>query len=129
LRAAFSTVAGVGARETKKRQPPIRLPDRLLAHLRRRHQLGLSRSAIVEFDGAPVARVSKGFRHAAADAGLNGVTPHTLRHTAATWAMQGSADLWEAAGYLGMTAQMLEERYGQLRPDHGAGVEKALTRR
>ena len=32
----------LGARETKKRQPPVRLPDRLLAHLRRWQRLGIA---------------------------------------------------------------------------------------
>ena len=36
------------------------------------------------------------------------VTPHILRHTAATWAMQNGGDLWQAAGFLGMTVEMLE---------------------
>jgi integrase len=31
------------------------------------------------------------------------VTPHTLRHTAATWLMQRAAPMWEAAGFLGMS--------------------------
>src|SRR5262249_4167844 len=30
-----------GGQETKKRQPPVRLPDRLLAHLRRWQRLGI----------------------------------------------------------------------------------------
>jgi integrase len=34
------------------------------------------------------------FRHAAQDAGLTDVTPHTLRHTAATWLMLNGTDLW-----------------------------------
>jgi hypothetical protein len=33
----------IGRRQTKKRQPPVRLPSRLLAHLRRWKRLGLSR--------------------------------------------------------------------------------------
>ena len=31
-----------GARETNKRQPPVRLPDRLLAHMRRWQRLGIA---------------------------------------------------------------------------------------
>ena len=33
------------------------------------------------------------------------VTPHILRHTAATWLMQAGVDLWEAAGFLGITVE------------------------
>ena len=48
-----------GVRETKKRQPPVRLPNRLLAHLRRWHQLGIASHAVVEWNGKPA---SKGVR-------------------------------------------------------------------
>jgi integrase len=40
------------------------------------------------------------------------VTPHTLRHTAATWLMQLGTDPWEAAGYLGMSVKVLIDTYG-----------------
>jgi integrase len=46
------------------------------------------------------------------------VTPHTLRHTAATWLMQRRADLWEAAGFLGMSVEQLERTYGHHHSDH-----------
>jgi hypothetical protein len=76
----------VGARETKKRQPPVRLPDRLLAHLRRWHRLGIAKHAVVEWNGKPVRSVRKAFDAAVKAAGLNGlgITPHILRHTSAT---------------------------------------------
>jgi hypothetical protein len=35
-----------GAKQTKKRQPPVRLPPRLLAHLRRWKRLGIARHAV-----------------------------------------------------------------------------------
>src|ERR1019366_5116682 len=65
-------------------------------------------------------RVRKtGFRRAALLAGLSGnVTPHTLRHTAATWLMQSGTDRWQAAGYLGMSVEMLEKVYGHHHPDY-----------
>jgi hypothetical protein len=43
-----------GAVETKKRQPSARLPDRLLAHLRRWERLGIATNAVVEWNGKPV---------------------------------------------------------------------------
>ena len=119
-----------GARETKKRQPPVRLPQRLLAHLRRWHRLGIATHAVVEWNGKPVRSVRRGFAAAVRAAKLDErVTPHTLRHTAATWAMQGGADLWETAGYLGMTVETLEQIYGHHHPDHQAGAAAAIAGR
>jgi len=54
--------------------------------------------------------------------------PHVLRHTAATWLMQAGTDVWEAAGYLGMTIEMLSQRYGHHHPDHLSGAKRAFTR-
>src|SRR5215467_14919664 len=48
-----------GARETKKRQPPVRLPPRLLAHLRRWHRRRLAFRSVIEWNGAPVRRINK----------------------------------------------------------------------
>ena len=117
-----------GARETKKRQPPVRLPDRLLAHLRRWQRLGIATHAVVEWNGKPVGSVRKGFGAAVKAAGLVGhVTPHALRHTAATWAMQNGADLWQAAGFLGMTVETLQTVYGHHHPDFQQDAAEAIT--
>jgi integrase len=82
-----------GSTETKKRQPTIRIPDRLLAHLRRWERLGISKSFVVEFTGRAVKSVKKAFAKTAELVGFKDVTPHTLRHTAVTWAMMKGADL------------------------------------
>jgi integrase len=103
------------------------LPDRLLAHLRRWKRRG--QHFAVEWNGEPVKAIEKAFANAVADADLGkGVTPHTLRHTAATWLMQEGVDLWEAAGYLGMTVEMLSQRYGHHHPDHLSGAKNAFSR-
>ncbi|WP_461357451.1 tyrosine-type recombinase/integrase [Bradyrhizobium sp. USDA 4454] len=81
-------------------------PTRLLAHLRRWQDRKLINTCFVEFNGKPVASVKKGFKSAVDLARLPGkVTPHTLRHTAATWLMQRGVPTWEAAGFLGMSAE------------------------
>jgi hypothetical protein len=43
--------------------------------------------------------------------------------------MQAGTDMWQAAGYLGMTVEMLSERYGHHHPDHLADARKAFGRR
>jgi hypothetical protein len=47
-----------GAVETKKRQPTIPIPPRLLAHMRRWRRLGLSTKAVVEFNGEPIKKIN-----------------------------------------------------------------------
>ena len=116
-----------GRRQTKKRQPPVPLPDQLLAHLRRWKRHG--QRFAVEWNGKPVQSIDKAFANVVVDAELDDdVTPHTLRHTAATWLMQAGTDMWEDAGYLGMTVEMLSERYGHHHPDHLARAKRAFSR-
>jgi integrase len=115
----------VGRRQTKKRQPPVKLPPRLLAHMRRWAVHGLARKTVVEWNGKSVDSVRKGFAAAVEAAGLGAdVTPHILRHTCATWLMQGGVNLWDAAGFLGMTVQQLEATYGHHHPDY---QQEAIT--
>jgi integrase len=118
------------ARETKKRQPTIRLDGRLLAHLRRWQRLGIATYSVIEWNGKPVRSVRKGFAAAVEAANLDKhVTPHVLRHTAATWAMQNGADPWQTAGYLGMTVETLEAVYGHHHPDHQIDAAAAIAGR
>jgi integrase len=53
------------------------------------------------------------------------ITPHTLRHTAATWLMQQGTDIWQASGFLGMSPQVLIDVYGHRHPDY---MQDAATR-
>lgn len=118
----------IGKRATKKRQTPAPVPPRLLAHMRRWSRLKLIANCFVEFNGKPVASVKKGFKSAVRLAGLSGkVTPHTLRHTAATWLMQRGVPLWEAAGFLGMSVEVLQDNYGHHHPDFMHGAANAIT--
>jgi integrase len=114
------------ARETKKRRPPVPLPRRLLAHLRRWKRLG--QRFPVEWNGRAVSDCDKAFRNVAREAGLPDVTPHVLRHTQATWQMQLGTDPWQAAEYLGMTLKTLLENYGHHHPDYLLGPREALDR-
>jgi integrase len=114
-------------RETNKRQLPVPLPPQLLAHLRRWKRCG--QRFVVEWNSKPVKAIEKVFANAVADAGLGpDVTPHVLRHTAATWLMQGGTSPWEAAGFLGMSVEMLLERCGYHHPDHLSGARKPFAK-
>lgn len=114
-----------GRRETKKRQPAIPLPGKLVAHLRRWKRRG--QRFCVEWNRKAVRDVDHAFRRNAKAAGVD-ATPHTLRHTAATWLMQEGADPWQAAEYLGMTLKTLLENYGHHHPEHLRGPRNVFDR-
>jgi len=110
-----------------KQAPPIRLPSRLLAHMRRWQRQGARH--VVEYQGRP-ADPKRAFRNLVDDVlgeEAKGIVRHTMRHTAATWLMQGAVDMWQAAGYLGMTKETLEKTYGHHHPDHQGQVGDAFT--
>jgi integrase len=119
-----------GKRATAKRQPPVPIPPRLLAHLRRWTRLGNFSELFVEWNGKPVQSIKVGFKRAVSLARIPGrVTPHTLRHTAATWLMQAGVPIWEAAGFLGMSPALVEQTYGHHHPAHMRGAAEAIGSR
>jgi integrase len=123
---------GKQERDTKnKRRPLVKLTPRLTAHMARWQKIDAKDArkpnTVLHFGGQPVGAVRKAFGGCVADAGLaSEVTPHWLRHTAATWLMERDTSPWEAAGYLGMSTKVLEDHYGHHRPDHQSGAVRAL---
>ncbi|ODM75720.1 tyrosine-type recombinase/integrase [Bradyrhizobium elkanii] len=119
-----------GDAKTNKRQPPVPVPPRLLAHLKRWHHIDHHAKHFVEFNGQPVTSVKTAFKTAVRLAGLGaGISPHTLRHTAATWLMQRGADPWQAAGYLGMSLDVLLNTYGHHHPDYLSDAVEKIAKR
>lgn len=56
---------------------------------------------------------------AVARAGLRGVTPHVLRHTAAVWMAEAGVPMTEIAAYLGHSDSRITERvYARFSPDY-----------
>jgi integrase len=118
-----------GKRETKKRQPPIRIPPRFLTHARRWVRLGLARRFLVEWNDRPVKRINKAFRSVRKVAGLgDDVVPHTLRHTAITWQAQLGVPPHEICGFFGITMEVFEKHYGHHHPDYQTNAVNALSR-
>ena len=127
-----------------KRRPVVKLPSRLLAHMRRWREADQVRElalrerdpnaalvSVLHFGGGPIlGKIRTGFAGCVRDAGLAPeVTPHWMRHTAATWLMEGGVDPWMAGGYLGMSPATLIKHYGHHRPDYQAEAAGALARR
>lgn len=116
-------------RRTKKRRGKAPIPARLLPHLRRAWKRGTEMGFVLHDHGERLGDVKKGYAGACRRAGLVGVTPHTLRHTAATWLMQAGVDLWEASGYLAMSVETLKNTYGHHHPDYLRAAADAIGRR
>lgn len=109
-----------GEREDKrKRKPPVKLGKMILSFLRRWRATdeGNGQRTVIHFRGHSLRRVQDGWDAVIAAADLPDVTPHTMRHTRATWLMQAGVDLWEASGHLGMTPQTLQNVYGHHHPN------------
>lgn len=116
-----------GKRATNKRQPPVPIPPRLLAHMRRWKAKDIAVDYFIEFNGRPIKSVKTAFASALRQAEIEErASPHTLRHTAATWLMQAGVDLWQAAGFLGMSVTTLERVYGHHHPNHLAEAAHAI---
>jgi integrase len=115
-----------GARRTNKRRARIPIPTKLLGHLRRARKRGADLGYVVNDNGLRLGDIKRGFATAARKAGLRDVSPHTLRHTCATWLMQAGVPKWEAAGFLKMSLETLERNYAHHHPDHLKSAAEAM---
>jgi hypothetical protein len=89
--------------------------------------LGVAKEHFVEYNGKPVLSVKKAFRTVVKLAKIDTTVENVTPHTAATWLMHQGVDLWTAAGYLGMTVEVLERVYGHHHPDHLADAVRGIT--
>ena len=116
-------------KRTNKRRGKVPIPPRLLPHLRRARKRGSDLGYVLHIDGERIGDIKNGFAAACRRAGVEGVTPHVLRHTAATWLMQAGTAPWQASGFLSMTMETLERVYGHHHPDHMRAAAEAVGRR
>jgi len=110
-------------KETSKKQPTVPIPPRLLAHMRRWQRLGISRNAVIEFDGLPITRVRDGWETVVEMAGLatddprQKVVRHTLRHTAITWHLAAGVDIELVSQYCGVSVATIRKTYRHVMPE------------
>jgi integrase len=85
------------------------------------------RGALSQWAGGRVLSVKKGFALAAKRAGLVGVSPYVLRHTAAVLLAQAGVPISEISQYLGHTSSSVTERvYARYSPDYLRRASDAL---
>jgi integrase len=113
-----------GRKQTKKRRASVPIADDLLPVLRQAHK-ERNGEYVLDHGGS----IRRGFGTLVKAAGLKGVTPHTLRHTAATHMARAGVDLWIIANVLGDTLTTTEKNYAHHNPDFARRGVSALNRR
>ena len=83
---------------------------------------------VIEWGGTGLGSIKKGFGAAATRAGFDDVTPHTLRHTAASWMVMAGVPIVEVSKLMGHSDSRVTFRvYAHLAPDYLQGAAKALN--
>jgi integrase len=101
----------------------------LAAAKRRNEKRKLPVDHVIQWKGQQCARIARGFTRHAKAAGLKGVTPHTLRHTFATWAAQKGVPIFLLGRTLGQSVTATTERYAKHNPDVLRQVTQAVRRK
>lgn len=99
--------------ETDKRKASMRFSDFMWGLLQ--HEYSVRTSIFVLGSNSDIRPA---FNTAVARAGLKGVTPHVLRHTAATWMAQDGCTPYQIAGALGDSVETVIENYMHFAPEH-----------
>lgn len=125
--------AGTAEKQTRKRRAASRIPDRLLAHVRRWAALDLSQGpqmAVIRYRGRPITRQQRGWDAVVKAAGLGAdVTPHVLKHSATTWLLRAGMELWDISGLTSTSTKTLESVYGHQSPEYQKAGAKAFRKR
>jgi integrase len=110
-----------------KRRTPVPIGDKLLPVLKQAREAATCHY-VVEHGGERVASVKTGTRAAARRAALPGVTPHVLRHTAATWMVMARVPMDEVSRFLGHSDVRVTQRtYAKYSPDYLRSAVDALS--
>lgn len=104
--------AAPGRRVTKKRRVSVPISDALMPVLRqayaeRKNNLVMTSASDIYERVVEVAR----------EVGLEGVSPHTFRHSAATHMARSGVPMWTIAKILGSTAVVIEKTYAKHAPE------------
>ncbi len=118
-----------GALETKKKRGLCAIPPRLRPHLVRAKGRGHNIGHVILWEGAAIEEIKTAFNNAVKRAHLENVTPHTLKHTTATWLMQSGMDPFKISDFLATSVPTLLKHYGHHNPDHQTEVAAAIGKR
>ena len=113
----------------QKRRVTVPINDTLLKALQEAQTAALT-PFVVEYAGKPVASVKRAFAAAAGRAGLDDVSPHVLRHSAACAMVEAGVPMEAVAQFLGHSnANVTFRVYARYSPTYLQGAAKALEKR
>ena len=118
-----------GVAETKKKRGKCTVPLRLLPHLLRARRMEFDIGNVIQWEGKPVGDIKTSFNNAVDRVYLENVSPHTLKHTAATWLMQSGKDPFKISDFLSTSVLTLLKHYGHHNPDHQNEIAEAISAR
>jgi integrase len=118
-----------GKAQTKKGRAVVPITPDLRQALESAHESkGPHQVYVVSWGGDRVKTVKRAFAAACVRAGLEDVTPHTLRHTAATWMAESGVDMRKISRYLGHTkTETTELVYAKHTPEFLKDAADALA--
>jgi integrase len=127
MRRKIITLA-LGDSQDEQRKPRARVPMNKRAY---RYLKVLQAAStcpyVIEWGGDKVGSIKKGFHAACVRAGITGATPHTLRHTAASWMAIKGVPMFQISKYLGHSdTRITERRYAHFSPDYLREAAEAL---
>lgn len=105
-------LARTGERVTKKRRASVPMHPTLRTILERARREATGH-LVLDHSG----NVRKSFASLVEAAGMVDVTPHVLRHTAATHMLRRGVAIWKVAGILGDTVTTVQKTYGHHVPE------------
>lgn len=110
----------------RKRRATVPMSDQLKAELQAAKEAAQT-PYVIEYAGERVMNIKKGFAAAAMRAGLEDLTPHDLRHTAAVWMAEDGVPFEEIAQYLGHSSSKVTFAvYARFSPTHLRRASKSL---
>lgn len=111
---------------SNKRRALIPMNDTAEMHLRMAQPFSRA-GYVIEYRGKPVAKIRRGIEEAAKRAGLEGVTPYVLRHTAGVWMAMAGVSIEEIADYMGHSRiETTRRHYAHHHPQFMTKSAKAL---
>lgn len=111
-----------GRQQTHKHRPTVYINDALLPFLQR-----LRKKAKNEFVLGGVRSIKHSFSRATLRAGINGITPYTLRHTAITWLIRDGHSLALAGQLAGHKDPRTTMRYAKHDPSFTEAATGSLA--